>query len=113
MELLNKEFIHISSLPAAAPVLFIRKPSESLYFCINYYAFNQIIKKNHYSLLLIKKTLVWINKATYFIKLNVIAVFHNIYIMKGNEWLTVFYMCYDFFEWLVTLFDIINIFSMF
>jgi hypothetical protein len=34
--LLNKGFIRVSSLPAAAPVLFVRKPGEGLRFCVDY-----------------------------------------------------------------------------
>ena len=61
-ELLDKKFIYISNFPATALVLFAKKSSSRLYFCINYHALNQIIRKNYYLLLLINKTLERIEK---------------------------------------------------
>ena len=57
INLLNKEFICVSWFSAASPVLFIKKPKDDLWFCIDYKALNIIMKKNCYSLLLIHKTL--------------------------------------------------------
>ena len=112
-ELLDKGFIRVSSSPAAAPILFVRKPSENLRFCVNYRALNQITKKNHYFLPLIKETLARISKVTYFTKLDMIAAFHNICVAESDEWLTAFRTRYDLFEWLVTLFGMANASSTF
>jgi hypothetical protein len=35
-ELLDKQFIRVSNSPAAAPVLFVRKPGGGLRFCVDY-----------------------------------------------------------------------------
>ena len=56
-ENLNKGFIQASSSPAAAPVLFVKKPGGGLHFCVDYRALNTIIIKNHYPLPLIQETL--------------------------------------------------------
>ena len=85
IELLDKEFIYINSSPVTDLILFIRKLSESLYFYINYHTLNQITKKNHYSLSLIKKTLAQISKIIYFIKLDIVTVFHNICITESDK----------------------------
>ena len=45
-ELLNKNFIYISSLSATAPVLFIKKPGSSLRFYIDYQVLNTLTKKD-------------------------------------------------------------------
>ena len=45
-ELLDKQFIRVSSSPAAAPVLFARKPGGGLRFCCDYHALNAISKKD-------------------------------------------------------------------
>ena len=45
-ELLDKQFIHVSSSSAAAPVLFARKPDGGLRFCCDYHVLNTISKKN-------------------------------------------------------------------
>ena len=112
-ELLNKQFIWVSNSPAAAPVLFVQKSGEGLRFCVNYWDLNKIMRKDHYSLPLIQKTLHMIEKAKWFIKLNVIAVFHKIRITEGDEWKTAFCTCYELYEWLVTPFELINALSTF
>ena len=82
MKYLDKSFIQVSNSSATAFVLFIKKFDNSLHFCINYHNLNNIIQKNCYSLLLINKILEQIEKAKWFIKLNVITVFHKIQIQK-------------------------------
>ena len=62
-ELLTKGFIRVSSSPAAALILFVRKPGGGLRFCVDYRALNAMIKKNRYSLSLIKKTLTQVVQA--------------------------------------------------
>ena len=55
---LNKEFIVLSQTLYTSSVLFVKKPSRGLQFCINYWKLNIIIYKDQYLLLLIDKTLV-------------------------------------------------------
>ena len=112
-ELLNKQFIWVSNSPAAAPVLFVQKSGEELRFCVNYQGLNKIMRKDCYSLPLIQKTLHMIEKAKWFIKLNVIAVFHKIRIAEGDEWKTAFCTHYGLYKWLVTLFELANALSTF
>jgi hypothetical protein len=61
--LLNKGFIRVSNLPAAAPVLFVCKPGKGLRFCVDYQGLNRVTKKDRYLLPLIYKTLQNISKA--------------------------------------------------
>ena len=112
-ELLNKQFIWVSNSPAAAPVLFVQKSGEELRFCVNYQGLNKIMRKDCYPLPLIQKTLCMIEKAKWFIKLNVIAAFHKIRIAEGDEWKTAFCTCYELYEWLVTPFELANALSTF
>ena len=51
--LLKKGFIRVSSSPAAALVLFAKKPRGGLRLCIDYRALNAITKKDRYPLPLI------------------------------------------------------------
>ena len=81
-ELLNKGFICVNNSLIGAPVLFVKK-ERGFRFCVNYYGLNDIIKKNHYLLLLIKETLNGILKAKYFTKLDITVIFHKIRITKG------------------------------
>jgi transposase InsO family protein len=107
-ELLDKNFIRVSHSPAAAPVLFVRKPGGGLRFCVDYRALNAITKKDRYPLPLIHETLNQISRAKWFTKLDVSAAFHKIRIAKGEEWKTAFRTRYGLFEWLVTPFGLAN-----
>ncbi|CBF89606.1 hypothetical protein AN0376.2 [Aspergillus nidulans FGSC A4] len=107
-ELLQKGFIRVSHSPAAAPVLFVRKPGGGLRFCVDYRALNAITKKDRYPLPLIHETLNQIGQARWFTKLDVSAAFHKIRIAKGQEWMTAFRTRYGLFEWLVTPFGLAN-----
>jgi hypothetical protein len=107
-EFLGKGFIRVSHSPAAAPVLFVRKPGGGLRFCVDYRGLNQIIRKDRYPLPLIYETLRNISKAKWFTKFDVIAAFHNIRIAEGDEWKTAFRTRYGLFEWLVTPFGLAN-----
>src|ERR1044072_6933506 len=113
LELLDKNFIRVSSSPAAAPVLFVRKPGGGLRFYYDYRALNKLIRKDRYPLPLIQETLNRISKAKWFIKLDVTAAFHKIRIVKGDEWLIAFRTRFGLFEWLVTLFGLVNASSTF
>ncbi len=85
IDLLNKGFIRVSNSPAAALVLFVKKPGGGLRFCVNYRGLNRITKKDRYPLPLIYETLRNISKAKWFTKLNIIAVFYKIRITDGDE----------------------------
>ncbi|KAF9700524.1 hypothetical protein EKO04_001724 [Ascochyta lentis] len=65
---LDKGFIRVSKSSASAPVLFVKKPSGGLRFCVDYRALNAITKKDRYPLPLIHETLSQISKATWFTK---------------------------------------------
>lgn len=54
---LDKGFIRVSRSPAAAPVLFVKKPNGDLRFCIDYRGLNNITTKNRHSLPLLSETL--------------------------------------------------------
>src|SRR5699024_4346051 len=89
-DLLDKGFIRVSNSPAAAPILFVKKPGGGIRFCVDYRALNAITKKDRYPLPLINDTLERISRATWFTKLDVIAAFHKIRIEEGSEWMTAF-----------------------
>ncbi len=112
-ELLNKQFIWVSNSFAAASVLFIQKSEDELQFCVNYCDLNWITQKNCYPLLLIYETLWNIEWAQWYIKLNVIAAFHKIWIAAENKWKTAFCTRYELYEWMMTSFELVNVSSTF
>jgi len=112
-ELLNKQFIQVSNSSAAVPVLFVQKLKDELQFCVNYCDLNQITQKDRYPLSLIYETLQNIKWAQWYIKLNVIAAFHKIWIVTEDKWKMVFHTRYRLYEWMMTSFELVNASSTF
>jgi hypothetical protein len=107
-ELLDKGFIRVSNSPAAAPVLFVKKPGGGLRFCVDYRALNKLSRKDRYPLPLIFETLRNLSEARWFTKLDIVAAFHKLRIKAGDEWKTAFRTRYGLFEWMVTPFGLAN-----
>ena len=84
-ENLSKGFIWASFSPAAAPVLFFKKPGGGLWFYVDYRGLNAPTVKNKYPLPLIRKTLDRLCKAVYFTKLDIVAAFNKIHMAEGKE----------------------------
>lgn len=105
-ENLAKGFIRLSNSPAAAPVLFVKKPSGGLRFCVDYRGLNDITIKNRYPLPLIKETLDRLSRAKYFTKLDVIAAFNRLRLKEGEEWKGAFQTRYGLYEYLVMPFGL-------
>ncbi len=59
-ENLKKKFITLSKASFASSILFVEKKDNSFRFCVNYRKLNALIKRNHYSILLIDEVLAWI-----------------------------------------------------
>jgi len=56
-ENLTNGFIHLTSSPHRAPVLFVKKKDGSLWLCVNFCRLNRITKKDRYPLFLISNLL--------------------------------------------------------
>ena len=107
-ENLSKGFIPASSSPAAAPVLFVKKPGGGLWFCVNYRGLNAFTVKNKYPLPLIRETLDKLCKAVYFIKLDIVAAFNKICMAEEKEWKTAFRTRLRLYKYLVMPFGLSN-----
>jgi len=82
---LIKDFIQVSSFLAISSILFVKKSSEELRFCVNYRSLNVMTVKNRYSLSFIRETLDWLTKIKYYIKLDIIAVFNKLRMTYEDE----------------------------
>jgi len=82
---LIKDFIQVSSFSMISSILFVKKSSEELRFCVNYQDLNVMTVKNRYSLLLIRETLDRLIKIKYYIKLDIIAVFNKLRMTYEDE----------------------------
>jgi len=74
--MLDKGFIHESTLLATTSLLLVVKPGGSIRICYNYQGLNIITIKNRYLLLLVRETLNVLYSAKYFTKLDIIAAFN-------------------------------------
>jgi len=82
---LIKDFIQVSSFLAISLILFVKKSSEELRFCVNYRSLNVMTVKNRYSLPLIREILDRLTKVKYYIKLDIIAVFNKLRMTYEDE----------------------------
>ena len=105
-ELLDNGFIRVSNSPAAARVIFVKKPGGELRFCIDYRRLNEINQKDSYPIPRIDETLRTIAAAKYISKVHVISTFHRICVKDGDEWKTAFNTSFGLYEWLVTPFKL-------
>ncbi len=105
---LIKDFIQVSYFLAISLILFVKKSSEELRFCVNYQDLNVMTVKNQYSLLLIQETLNQLIKIKYYIKLNIIAVFNKLQMTYEDEWKIAFWTRYDLYKYNILLFELIN-----
>ena len=103
-ELLDNGFIRVSNSPAAASVIFVKKPGGELQFCVDYRRLNEISRKDSYPIPRIDETLRTIAAAKYISKVDVISAFHRIRVKDGDEWKTAFNTHFGLYEWLVTPF---------
>ena len=107
-EMLVKGWIRPSSGPAAAPVLFVKKPDGGLRLCVDYRKLNAITVKNRYPLPRIDEMFDRLSGAKIFSKLDLRDAYHRIRIRRGDEWKTAFRTRYGQFEYLVMPFGLCN-----
>ena len=108
IEHLNKNFISFSLISYASFILFVEKKDDSLRFCVDYRKLNALIKRDHYFLLLIDKTLACIQDSRYLTWLNIIVVFNKLRMHSSSEDLTIFIISFDFYKYHVMSFELIN-----
>ena len=101
-------FIRPSKFPAGAPILFDRKPDESLRLCVDYRGLNNITIKNRYPLPLIGESLDRLGRARRFTQLDLTNAYHRMRIREGDEWKTAFRTRYGHFEYQVMPFGLSN-----
>ena len=89
-ENLQKDFINSSKTLYVSSILFAIKSNDQLKMCVNYRKLNVMIKRNNYSIFLIKKTLIRIIDCKFISKLNIISTFNKFRMNFQNEEFTTF-----------------------
>ena len=107
-EHLRKEFIIFNYASFTFLILFIKKSNEKLRFYVDYKKLNVIIKRNHYSILLINEVLIKIQDYKYLTRLNIIIVFNKFRIYSNNENFITFIIFFKTYKYRILSFELIN-----
>ena len=83
-------FIRPSKSPAAAPVMFVKRPDGKLRLVVDYRALNSVTVKNRFPLPLIPEMLDRLHRAKVFTKLDLRNAFHQVRVKEGDEYKTAF-----------------------
>jgi len=107
-ENLKKKFITLSKASFASSILFVKKKDDSLHFCMNYQKLNALIKRDHYSILLINEVLAQIQDSKYLTWLNIIVTFKKLHMSSESENLTTFVTFFNVYKYRIMLFELTN-----
>ncbi len=105
---LFKEFIIFSKASYFSFILFILKVNEDLRFCVDYQKLNAIIKRNHYSLLLINEVIDKIVDCKHLTQLNIISTFNKLRMHSDSENYTIFIIALEAYKSKMLSFKLIN-----
>jgi hypothetical protein len=107
-ELLEKGFIHPSSSPWGAVVLFVYKKDGSRRICVDYRSLNEVTIKNKYPLPQIKDLFDQTRGAKIFSKIDLSLGYHQLKIRAKDVPKTTFTTRYMLYEFLVMSFRLTN-----
>ena len=107
-ELLKKGFIHPSSSPWGAPVIFVDKKDGSRRMCVDYRALNDVTIKNKYPLPRIEDLFDQMRGAMIFSKIDLRLGYHQLRIRLSDIPKTAFTTRYGLYEFTVMSFGLTN-----
>ena len=109
----RKEFIRYNFSFYVTSIFIVKKSNENLRICVDYRVFNNVIIKNRNASSLLKDILVRLYQIKIYSKFDIIAVFNEVCMKLDHEKKIVFIIRYEFFEYIVMLFDLCNAFQIF
>ncbi|GKF57761.1 putative reverse transcriptase domain-containing protein, partial [Tanacetum coccineum] len=112
-ELLEKAFIHPSSSPWGALVLFVKKNDGFFRMCIDYRELNKLIVKNRYPLLRIDDLFDQLQGSSVYSKIDLRSGYHQLHIKEEDILITAFRTRYGHFEFQVMPFRLTNAHAVF
>ncbi|GJR54475.1 putative nucleotidyltransferase, ribonuclease H [Tanacetum coccineum] len=112
-ELLDKGFIHPSSSPWGAPILFVKKKDGSMRMCIDYRELNKVTVKNVYPLPRIDDLFDQLQGARWFSKIDLRSGYHQLKVREEDIPKTAFRTRYGHYEFVVMPFGLTNALTIF
>ena len=106
--MLNKKYIKLFIFEYVVSIFIIKKLNEKLRMCVNYKTLNEFIIKNRNAFFLIKNTLIKLCFVKYYSKFDIITIFNKIRMRQNDEKKIAFFTKYNFFEYVVMLFELYN-----
>jgi hypothetical protein len=107
-KLQSKGFIHPSSSPWGAPVLFMEKKDGTQRMCVDYRSLNDVTIKNKYPLLRIEDLFDQMKGASVFSKIDLRSGYHQLKIRESDIPKTTFRTRYGLYECTVMSFGLTN-----
>jgi hypothetical protein len=107
-ELQSKGYIHPSSSPWGAPVLFVEKKDGTQRMCVDYQSLNEITIKNKYPLQRIEDLFDQMKGASVFSKIDLRSGYHQLKIRESDIPKTAFHTRYRLYEYTVMSFGLTN-----
>jgi hypothetical protein len=107
-ELQSKGFIHPSSSPWGAPVLFVEKKDGTQRMCVDYWSLNEVTIKNKYPLPSIEDMFDQMKVASVFSKIDLRSGYHQLKIQESDILKTAFRTRYGLYEYTVISFGLTN-----
>nr|GFA60483.1 putative reverse transcriptase domain-containing protein [Tanacetum cinerariifolium] len=108
-ELLEKGFIHQSSSPRGASVLFVKNKDGSFRMCIDYSKLNKLTVKNRYPLLRIDDLFNQLQGSSVYSRIDLRSRYHQLHIKEEDIPITAFRTRYGHFEFQVMPFGLTNV----
>jgi hypothetical protein len=108
VELQSKGFIHPSSFPWGAPVLFVEKKYGTQRMCMDYRSLNEVTIKNKYPLPRIEDLFDQMKGASVFSKIDLRSGYHQLKIRESDIPKTAFHTRYGLYEYTVMSFGLTN-----
>jgi hypothetical protein len=107
-ELQSKGFIHPSSSPWGAPVLFMEKKDGTQWMRVDYWSLNEVTIKNKYPLPQIEDLFDQMKGASVFSKIDLRSWYHQLKIRESDIPKTTFHTRYGLYECTVMSFGLTN-----
>jgi hypothetical protein len=107
-ELQSKGFIHPSSSPWGAPVLFVEKKDGTQWMCVDYQSLNEVTMKNKYPLPRIEDLFDQMKGASVFSKIDLRSEYHQLKIRESDIPKSTVRTWYGVYEYTMMSFGLTN-----